>query len=72
VFRLQKFLYLFKDKNVYSFMIFMATENGRTKKFSPFSFGAVVGSGVPMDKIRIRDKHPGSATQNTAQVMGSS
>jgi hypothetical protein len=58
-------------------MIFVATTNGKTKKFPPSSFGAVVGSGirVPRFEIRdprsgmdkksesgIRDKHPGSAT----------
>jgi hypothetical protein len=48
------FLYLYKNKIIYNFMIFVATINGRPKKFSP-SFGAVVGSGI-------RDKHPGSAT----------
>jgi hypothetical protein len=42
-------------------MIFVATNNGR-KKNSPSSFGAVVGSGIPIRdpdpgwiKIRIRD-----------------
>jgi hypothetical protein len=36
-------------------MIFVATQNGRTKKFSPSSFGAVVVSWI--NKIKIMDKH---------------
>jgi hypothetical protein len=46
-------------------MIFVATKNGRTKICSPSTFGAVVGSGIRDPgwiKIRIRDKHPESAT----------
>jgi hypothetical protein len=47
-------------------MIFAATKNGRTKKFFPPSyFSAVVVSGIRDPggiKIRIRDKHTGSAT----------
>jgi hypothetical protein len=45
---------------------FVATKNGLTKKnFSPLSFVAVFGSEIRDPgwvKIRIRDKHPGSAT----------
>jgi hypothetical protein len=64
VFWLTNFLYLFKNKIIYNFTIFVASKN-RTKKFSPSSFGAVVGSGIRDPgwiEIRIRDKHPGSAT----------
>ncbi len=47
-------------------MKFVATENGRTKTSPPpLSFSAVVGSGIRDPgwiKIRIQDKHPGSAT----------
>jgi hypothetical protein len=43
-------------------------KNGRTNKnFPPSSVGAVVGSGIRDPgwiKIRIRDKLPGSATQD--------
>ena len=43
----KKILYLFKNKIIYNFMIFLATKNGRTtKKFSPSAFGVVVGSGI--------------------------
>ncbi len=31
---------------IYNFMMLVATKNGRTKKFPPPSFGAVVGSGI--------------------------
>ncbi len=77
-------LYMFKTKIILNFVIFVATENGSTTKFSPSSFVAVgygiqdsrsrtPGSGIwdpgseilnlrsGMDKIRIRNKHPGSA-----------
>jgi hypothetical protein len=47
-------------------MTFVATKNARTKKFSTyFFFGAVVRSEIREPgriKLRIRDKHPGSAT----------
>jgi hypothetical protein len=39
----------------------------------PFSFGAVVGSGIRYPgwiKIRIRDKHPGSATLSKREGRG--
>jgi hypothetical protein len=45
---------------------FMATKKGMTTNFfSPLSFIAVFGSGIRDPgwvEIRIRDKHPGSAT----------
>jgi hypothetical protein len=47
------------------FFIFVAIKNGRTTKCFLSSFGALVGSGIRGPgwiKIRIRDKHPGSAT----------
>ncbi len=40
------FLYLFKNKLIFNFVIFVATKKGRTTKFSPPSFVAVVGSGI--------------------------
>jgi hypothetical protein len=43
-------------------MIFKATKTGRTKKFPPSSFGAVVGSGI-------QDKHPRSATLQGKKVI---
>ncbi len=50
------FLQHIKYKIIFSFVKFVATKNGVTKKnFSPLSFVAVFGSGI-------RDKHPGSAT----------
>jgi hypothetical protein len=55
-----------KNKIIFSFVKFVATKNGLTKKnFSPLSFVAVFGSEIRdlgWVKIRIRDKHPGSAT----------
>jgi hypothetical protein len=42
----KKFLYMFKYKSMYKFMMFVATKNKRTKTFFPSSFGAVVGSGI--------------------------
>jgi hypothetical protein len=67
------FLQHIKNKIIFSFVKFVATKNGLTKKnFSPLSFVAVFGSGIrdPRSGIRdgyksgsgIRDKHPGSAT----------
>jgi hypothetical protein len=52
-FGLTNLLYLFKNKIIYNFMIFVATKNGRTLKKLPL-FGAVVESG--MDK----NQYPGS------------
>jgi hypothetical protein len=50
------FLQHIKNKIILSFVKFVATKYGLTKKiFSPLSFVAVFGSGI-------RDKHPGSAT----------
>jgi hypothetical protein len=43
-------------------MIFAATKNGRAKKFSPSSFGAVVGSG--MDK----NQDPGSGMNRKSSI----
>jgi hypothetical protein len=41
-------------------MIFVATKNGRTKKFHPSSFGAVVGSGIRDPEAEMDDnKDPG-------------
>ncbi len=48
---LKKFLYLFKNKIIYNFMIFVATKMvGQTKYFPPSSFGAVLDPGSGMDK----------------------
>jgi len=68
------FLPHIKNKIIFSFVKFVATKNGLTKKlFSPLSFVAVFGSRIrdPGSKIRdpgwvkirsgIQDKHPGSA-----------
>jgi hypothetical protein len=43
---------------IYNFMIFVAAENGRAKKNFPFSFSAVVGSGIrdPGSGINIPDQ----------------
>ncbi len=51
-------------------MVFLATKNGRTKNFPPFSLVLLLdpGSGIRDPgwiKIRIRNKHPGSATLHT-------
>jgi hypothetical protein len=54
----KKFLYLFKNKIIYNFMIFVATKHGRTTKFFPPPHLVLLldpGSDI-------RDKHPGSAT----------
>jgi hypothetical protein len=52
---------------------FVATKKGKTtKKISPSSFNAIVGSGIRdlgWAKIRIREKHPGFAT--LAPTLGS-
>jgi hypothetical protein len=55
---------MFKNKMIYFFIIFVATKNGRTKKFSSSSFGAVFAfwDRDGWIKIRNRDKHTGSAT----------
>jgi hypothetical protein len=60
------FLKHFKNKIIYNFVKFVATQIGMTNFFSPLSFVAVFGSGIRDPgwvKIGIRDKHPGSATQ---------
>ncbi len=62
------FLQHFKNKIIYIFVKFVATKKGMTTNlFSPLSFVPAFGSGIRdpgsgMGKIRIRDKHPGSAT----------
>jgi hypothetical protein len=60
------FLQHFKKKIILIFVKFVATKQGMTTSFfSPLSFVAVLGSGIRDPgwvKIRIRDKHPGSAT----------
>jgi hypothetical protein len=58
--------YLLKTKIIYNFEIFVATNNGRTKKLSSSSFCAAVGSGI---RIMIRNKHPGFATLLRSFVM---
>jgi hypothetical protein len=56
------FLLHFKNKIIYNFVKFVATKKDMTANFfSPLSFVAVFGS-AGWVKIRIRDKHPGSAT----------
>jgi hypothetical protein len=59
------YLQHFKNKIIYNFVQFVATKRGLTKKiFSPLSSVAVFGSEIRDPgwiKIRIRDKHPGSA-----------
>ncbi len=51
---LNNMLYQFKNKIIYYFMIFVATNNSRTKNFPP-SFGAVVGSEIRDPRSGIRD-----------------
>ncbi len=64
----KKILYLFKNKFIYIFMIFVATKNGRTKTFPPSSFGAIVGSGSGIrDGKIIWDLGQTSWIRNTAQ-----
>ncbi len=59
------FLRHFKNKIVYNFVKFVATKKAlATNFFHPSLFFAVFGSGIrdlEWVKIRIRDKHPGSA-----------
>jgi hypothetical protein len=53
------FLQHIKNKIIFSFVEFVATKNGLTKKnFSPLSFVAVFGSGLRDPRSGIRD--PGS------------
>jgi hypothetical protein len=49
---------------MFNYVKFVATKKGMTTNFlSPLSFAAVFGSGIRDGyKIRIRDKHLGSAT----------
>jgi hypothetical protein len=67
------FLQHVKNKIILNFVKFVTTKNGmRTKFLTPLSFVADFGSGIwdprsgirdpGWKKIRIRDKHPGSAT----------
>jgi hypothetical protein len=60
------FLRQFKNKIIFSFVIFVASKKARaTNFFSPLSFVAVFGSGIldgQESGSGIRDKHPGSAT----------
>jgi hypothetical protein len=65
----KKRLYLFKNKIIYNLMIFVGTKNGRTKKFFSLFWCCCwirdQGSEIREPgwiKIRIRDKHSGSAT----------
>jgi hypothetical protein len=49
----KNFLYLFKNKNIYNFMIFVATKKVGPKIFFLLSsFCAVVGSGMNKNRIR--------------------
>ncbi len=65
------FLQHFKNTIILNFVKFLALKKGiSTNFFSPLSFVAVFGSGIRDPgwvptylKMRIRDKHPGSATQ---------
>jgi hypothetical protein len=60
--------FLFKNKIIYNFIIFVATKNGRKKEIFPLLFFVMwldPGSenrDPGWIKIRIRDKHRGSAT----------
>ncbi len=61
-----------KNKIIFSFVIFGTPKKGWTTNFSPFSFVAVVWSGIRdrgsgMDENWIREKHPGSATLHFSQ-----
>jgi hypothetical protein len=60
------FLQHLKNKIIINFEKFVATKKGLTTTFfPPLSFVAVFGSGIrdpKWVKVRIRDKHPGSAT----------
>ena len=50
------FLQHIKNKIIFSFVKFVATKNGLTKKnFSPLSFVAVFGSGIRDPRSGIRD-----------------
>jgi hypothetical protein len=60
VFWQKKLLNLFKNKIIYNFMILVPTKNGGTKNFPPPLMVLLLDP--EWIKIRIRDKHPGSAT----------
>ncbi len=57
------FLYLFKNKIIFNFVIFVTTskKNSGWQIFSPISFEPVAGSGI-------RDKHPESTTPDFCKV----
>jgi hypothetical protein len=55
---------------MYNFMIFAATKNGRTKKMSPFLFGAVIGSGIRDPGSGIRDgRKSGSVNRISVTIL---
>jgi hypothetical protein len=59
----QKFcLFQFRNKIILNFMIFVVTKNGRTPFFPPPPPPGFGFRDTGWIKIRIRDKHPGSAT----------
>ncbi len=69
-----KFFQHSKHKIIINFVKFVATKKITTTNFSPLSFVALFGSGIRDPgwiKIRIRDKHPGSATLLVANGCGS-
>ncbi len=59
------FLQHLKNNIIFNFVKFVATKKGLTTNFFALFFVAVIGSGIRDPgwvKIRIRDKHHGSAT----------
>jgi hypothetical protein len=55
----------------YNNLNFVVNIKGKTTNFfSPLSFVAVFGSGIRDEKIRIRDKHPRSATLLSSTQRG--
>ncbi len=69
------FLQHYKTKIILNFVKFMATKKGMTTNFfSPLSIIAFLDLGSEVRdpgwvKIRIRDKHPGSATLTPAYLI---
>jgi hypothetical protein len=62
------FLFPFKNKIIYNFVKYLATKKGKEKaNIFPSSFELQLDPESRMKKIRIRDKHSGSAT--TGMVM---
>jgi hypothetical protein len=57
-------LHLLKNKIIFKVVIFVATTKkvGQQILFHPSLFVADLGSGIDKIRIRIRDKHSGSAT----------